>query len=207
MLKHYDSIIFDLDGTLWDPTQTCLDSWNEVIPKNDYAINPLTAEQLQSVFGMKFDQIADVLFPDLEAEQKLSLLQACIDYENDYIKQHGGLLYDRLQEVLEHLSQTHRLFIVSNCQGGYIESFLEFYQLSNFFEDFECPGNTGLEKSENIRLIIERNQLKKPIYVGDTEGDRLAATANQIPFCYAKYGFGEVGEAEVILQNLSDLIA
>lgn len=205
-LEKYDSIIFDLDGTLWDSTETCLNSWNEVIGKKDYEQPLITEQQLKGIFGMKFDKIADVLFPSLDSGQKRELLQECMAYGNEYIKLNGGQLYDRLEEVLKSLSKTHRLFIVSNCQGGYIESFLEFYGLDEYFEDFECPGNTGLEKSENIRLVVERNQLQSPIYVGDTVGDQLAAQANGIPFLFANYGFGDVQEAEMVLQALSDLL-
>ena len=58
--------------------------------------------------------------------------------------------------------------------------------------DFECIGRTGKPKSENIRLIIERNGLKAPVYVGDTQWDFDAATAAGVPFIFAAYGFGHV---------------
>ena len=206
MLKSYDSIIFDLDGTLWDPTIVCLNSWNEVIAKLDFVQDPITAETLQSIFGLKFDLIADILFPTLTDEQKQKVMQDCIDHENLYIRAQGGKLYEPLEEILKKLSKTHRLFIVSNCQAGYIESFLAYYQLETYFEDFECPGNTGLEKAENIKLIMERNHLQTPIYVGDTDGDYKATKANNLPFFYVNYGFGKVEGADRVLIKLSDLI-
>ena len=83
---------------------------------------------------------------------------------------------------------------------------LDYYGLHNYFKDIECPGNTGFDKAENIRLIIERNELKAPIYVGDTVGDFKSAKANGLPFFFANYGFGEVKNPDVVLSQLSDLV-
>jgi len=206
MNKQYDAIIFDLDGTLWDPTAVCLKTWNEVIEKQGFKDELITAEDLQRVLGLKFDLIADILFPTLTDKEKKHLMEACIAHENHYIRANGGDLYEPLEAILASLIKTHRLFIVSNCQAGYIESFLAYYKLESYFEDFECPGNTGLDKAQNISLIMERNHLQAPIYVGDTDGDLQATKANDIPFFFASYGFGEVKQADVFLHKLSDLM-
>lgn len=107
--------------------------------------------------------------------------------------------------MLESLSQKYKLFIVSNCQEGYIEAFYNYHQLETYFIDYENPGRTGLSKGENIKLIIERNQLKSPVYIGDTLGDQQAAKAAGIPFVYANYGFGEVEEYDYIIHSLREL--
>ena len=59
-----------------------------------------------------------------------------------------------------------------------------------FRSDFECFGNTGLSKGENIRLLMERAQITDAVYVGDTKGDADACTFAGIPFIFAEYGFG-----------------
>ena len=99
----------------------------------------------------------------------------------------------------------YKLFIVSNCIDGYIESFLRTSGLSNYFLDFECNGRTKLRKGENIELIIKRNNLKNAIYVGDTMGDKEAARYAKVPFVYASYGFGEVDEYDYLINSISDL--
>ena len=93
------------------------------------------------------------------------------------------------------LAKKYPLFIVSNCLSGYIENFLDQHQLEHLFTDHECSGNTGRPKAENIGMIVDRNQLKNPVYVGDTMGDFEAAKKNEIPFIYAEYGFGKVDSA------------
>ena len=64
--------------------------------------------------------------------------------------------------------------------------------------DTECYGNTGKGKGENIRLVVQRNQLKNPVYVGDTSGDAQSAKDAEIDFIYAAYGFGEVSDKDYI---------
>ena len=79
------------------------------------------------------------------------------------------------------------------------------HKLDKYFTDYECPGRTGLSKGENNKLIIERNNLKNPVYVGDTEGDAESAKAAGIPFVFAKYGFGNVKEYQYAINKFEDL--
>jgi phosphoglycolate phosphatase len=53
--------------------------------------------------------------------------------------------------------------------------------------------------------VIERNQLARPWFVGDTTGDLEAARACGVPFVYASYGFGTLTEAELRLERFADL--
>lgn len=111
-----------------------------------------------------------------------------------------------VEDVLKKLSEKYKLYIVSNCQDGYIESFYEFHKLEKYFLDYENPGRTGLSKGENIKLIIQRNNLSEPIYVGDTEGDCKAAKYAGVPFVYAKYGFGQVNDYDESIDTFGDLV-
>ncbi|WP_370314204.1 HAD family hydrolase [Guptibacillus hwajinpoensis] len=55
-------------------------------------------------------------------------------------------------------------------------------------------------------MIIERNNLTNPIYIGDTEGDLKASRYAGIPFVYAKYGFGEVSEYDEVINRFEELV-
>ena len=102
----------------------------------------------------------------LNEEIRTQVIKKCCDTEQGYLKKHGGNLYPHVEDVLKKLSEKYKLYIVSNCQDGYIESFYEFHKLEKYFLDFENPGRTGLSKGENIKLIIQRNNLSDPIYEG-----------------------------------------
>ena len=106
------------------------------------------------------------------------------------------ICYPDVREVIKQLAKTYDLYIVSNCQCGYIEQFLRKTQLEAYIKDIECFGNTGKNKGENIRLLVKRNSLKAPVYIGDTKGDCDASKEAGVPFIFASYGFGNVIEYE-----------
>lgn len=61
-------------------------------------------------------------------------------------------------------------------------------------------------KGGNIKLIIKRNSLTNSVYVGYTDGDLKASRFADIPFIYARYGFGEVEEYEYVIDSFDQLI-
>ena len=201
-----DSIIFDLDGTLWDSTEVVLKSWNNVCKTNKEIRNPITREVLQSIMGLQLHQIGHKLFPYLDEATQTKILEICCEEETKLLAAEGGVLYPGLEIVLQTLSENYSLLIVSNCQAGYIETFLDYHNLGKYFKDIECPGNTGLVKGENIKLIMDRNNLRNPVYVGDTQGDYDAAKLANIPFVFASYGFGKVEGFDYIIKELLDTV-
>jgi phosphoglycolate phosphatase len=201
-----DSIIFDLDGTIWDPIDTVLDAWNSRIKEHEQIKRELTRTDFESTMGLQMHEISLKLFPDLNEDIRAQVIKECCDAEQGYLKKHGGNLYPHVEDVLKKLSKKYKLYIVSNCQDGYIESFYEFHKLEKYFLDYENPGRTGLSKGENIKLIIQRNNLSDPVYVGDTEGDLKAAKYAGVPFVYAKYGFGQVNDYDKSIDKFDDLV-
>lgn len=138
--------------------------------------------------------IAAKLFPQEQEQVRNALMDELCTFENGYLAERGGILYPQLAETLYTLSKKYPLYIVSNCQDGYIESFLTAHLMSDFFKDTECWGRTFLPKSESNKILIERNNLKNPVYVGDTSGDAKSAKDAGIDFIYAEYGFGDVSK-------------
>lgn len=185
-------IIFDMDGTLWDSAEGVVASWNEIIEREYAPEKKITVKDMQSVMGLTMDRLAEKLFPDLEEAKRMELLDHCGLHENEYLRIHGGRLYDGLEDTLKKLQEKYFLYIVSNCQKGYIEAFLEHYHFEKYFEDIECYGNNLLQKGDNIRQIVERNHLTKAVYVGDIQGDYEASQIAGVSFIHAAYGFGKI---------------
>ena len=196
----YDSILFDLDGTLWDSTDAVAASWEEALAGVPDIEGPPTRAQLEGVMGMTAEDLMAKLYPHLSKERHMELFDRCCQVENTYLREHGGVLYPQLEETLEALSQKLPLFIVSNCNAEYIPCFLDAHQLHRYFQDWECIVRTGKQKWENIRLVVERNHLQRPVYVGDTAMDQEAAQKAGVPFLHAAYGFGDVTGAPEITQ-------
>ena len=127
--------------------------------------------------------------------------------EVKYLSKNGANVFKHTINTIKSLSKSYNLFIVSNCQIGYINSFIDYYHLNNYFIDFECNGNTGLQKVNNIKLIMDRNQLNNDdtCYVGDTSSDYDDSSNNKLIFVWAKYGFGKNLDSKYSIDDISKL--
>ena len=201
-----DGIIFDVDGTLWDSTAEVAVAWNEALRNHSEVELVLTAELLKKEFGKPLPEIVEDLFPELSKKEQERIAGYLFKYENKRMETAPCVLYDGLKETIRELSKRYRLFVVSNCQEGYIEAFLKNTGLGDCITDHLCPGDTGVYKAENIRMVMERNHLKSAVYVGDTQGDADACKAAGVPMIYAAYGFGTVKDPEAEVHSFRELL-
>lgn len=201
-----DSIIFDVDGTLWDSTEIIAEAWMEYLREKEHMEMELTAAQLSKLFGQLLADIAKAIFPELPEEEQLRLIDGCCQAEHEALLKTCAPLYEDLEETLQELSERYPLYIVSNCQAGYIEVFLESSGLGKYFKGHLCPGDTGMAKAENIMKIAKDYGLKSPVYVGDTMGDYNACVKAGVPFIFAAYGFGEVETPWKRIEKPMDLL-
>ena len=211
-MKNKKGIIFDMDGTVWDSSENVAKAWTVKVQEAGFD-KEVTRSDIQSVMGKPMDVIADTLFTyTRKGKQRNALREACEIYENEYLREHGGILYPKVVETWEKLKKNgYHLYIVSNCQAGYIEAFLEYYKIpwgdpSCLIEDIECYGNNLLQKDENIKLLAERNELTSACYVGDIQSDYDATTKAGLPFIYAAYGFGTIDAEVPKIDQFRDLV-
>lgn len=200
-----DGIIFDVDGTLWDSTDIVALSWNQAITENSDLDSNITGADLKKLFGKTMDEILLALFPGLSKEEQNRLGELCFEYENNLLAKEPGTLYPDVEKIFEKLSKKTDLYIVSNCQCGYIEVFLEVTGLQKYVKDHLCFGDTQLPKHETIRRLMKENNLTDVVYVGDTQGDFDACKNADVPFIFAEYGFGDAPEASSRITALTDL--
>ena len=204
----FDGLLFDLDGTLWDSVDAICVSWNRALARlaPEYA-GTVTRERLVPCMGMLLEDILARLAPGLDRDRMGPILDRILEEENAYVAAHGGILFPGVEETLEALARRYRLFIVSNCQDGYIEAFFHAHGLGRYFTDYEDPGRTGLDKAGNIALVVRRNGLKNPLYIGDTQGDFDAASRAGVPFLHAAYGFGTIDHEVPHVDAFADIPA
>jgi phosphoglycolate phosphatase len=201
-----DGIIFDVDGTLWDSREVVAKAWNKAIEDTTDLDIRVNAEQLKGLFGKPLEEIMDVLFPTLTASEKDTLKETLYEYEHTFIDKEPCIWYEGMADGIKELSKQHKLFIVSNCQAGYIEAFLKATKLGEYITDFTCPGETSLLKGDNLKIIMKRNNLESAIYIGDTQGDADACKIAGIPIIYASYGFGTIENPDYVISKFSELL-
>lgn len=201
-----DGIILDVDGTLWDTTPIVAKAWEKAALS--YGVKQeITADILKQQFGKTMKDIADDIFRAQDERTRERLMEKCCELEHEaLLGVSEGILYPGVKETILALAKRFRMFIVSNCQSGYIELFMETTGLTGVITDFECYGNTGKPKWDNISLVVERNGLRNPVYVGDTAGDADASRRAGVPFLYAAYGFGQVEEYAARLERFDGLL-
>lgn len=198
-------VIFDLDGTLWNTTEIILPVWNRVLSEHREADKQLSAKEMDSYMGKTLREIASLMLPNLPIDKALSILKECCKAECPYLEKVGGNLYEGVESTLQKLSKDYSLCIVSNCQDGYLQAFLNYHGFNDCFIDFEMSGRTGKTKGENIRMVIERNNIEEAVYIGDTQSDFDAAKQAGVPFILAEYGFGKGVKSDYSIKCFSDI--
>ncbi|MCC6093889.1 MAG: HAD hydrolase-like protein [Eubacterium sp.] len=212
----------------------------------------LEADDLRREFGKPLEVIIDDLIPDLPSAEKESLLQSWYASEEAELDKYPPTPYTGLETVLQNLTglkpdhtwadsdkrcRASRTlppgipcFIVSNCQGGYIEQFLRTTGYGPYITDHLCPGDNHQLKAFNIYDIASRYHLQNAVYVGDIqadcdavrEADQLLKRHYQdscqkdsqisgnsgspsVRFIWASYGFSCVKEPDEVLTKICDL--
>lgn len=200
------AMIFDMDGTLWDSVDSIVVSWNAALQQMGETDVTVTRPQIMSLMGNTMDVFARTLFPHYTPEKGAQWIDILGQIENEFLSRYGAVLLGDVKGVFARLREMgYGVYIVSNCQAGYIEGFLEYYHLEDLVDDIECYGNTLRGKADNLKLLIERNHLDEYLYLGDTQGDFNACREAGVPFLFAAYGFGRVDESVPRIQKLDDL--
>ena len=186
-----DSLIFDIDGTLWDSTDLVAEGYNLQLRDEGLEHLCVTGPGLKSLFGKVMREIADVIFASVPEKDRYDLMERCMDRENTYLEENECRIgYPGVRETMEKLSAKYRLFIVSNSQRGYPELCMEKLGLTPYIQGHLCFGDTGTSKGKTIRRLMETHGIESCAYVGDTQGDYEATVEAGVPFVWCSYGFG-----------------
>ena len=185
------SLIFDIDGTLWDSRALVAEGYNIQLCAEGYNHLCVDAEVLRPLFGKTMSAIADAILEEVAVPERYALMERCMDTENKYLARNECRIgYEGVKETLEELAGSYRLFIVSNAQCGYPELCMEKLGIAHLFEGHLCYGDTGTEKGETILELMRRHDIDDAVYIGDTQGDYEATLVAGIPFIWCAFGFG-----------------
>ncbi len=200
----YDALIFDIDGTLWDSCEAVRQSWQRSLWRRYGCAGSPDLAQVRSIMGLGPDEIARKLFYRF-GERAREVFDALSEDECAYLAANGAEVYPGVIDGLRALSLSRRLFLVSNCQRGYIEAFLGSNGLESLFEGRLCAGVTGLDKSGNLRRLMGEHALARAVFVGDTLSDERAAREAGCAFIHAAYGFGGAERPDAVLHSFAEL--
>ena len=204
---NYESLIFDIDGTLWDSRALVAEGYNIQLRQEGLDHLCIDAETLRPLFGKVMDAIADSIFASIEPPERYALMERCMDTENRYLFENECKIgYPKVRETMEALAKNHRIFIVSNSQCGYPELCIEKLGLTDYIEGHMCFGDTGTPKGQTILTLIKKHNIGSCIYIGDTQGDLEACEEAGIPFIYCGFGLGQAERWDIKIDQFEDLL-
>lgn len=203
----FESIIFDVDGTLWDSRALLADAYNVQLQREGLPAD-VTAEKLKPLFGKTMTLIADGLFPEIPAPERYGLMDRCILQMDKHLEAYASpaIGYPEIRQTMEILAKKHRLFIVSNGQKGYPQMAAKKLELADLITGYLSFGDTGLSKGQTILQLMRQHNIESAVYVGDTQGDLEACKEAGIPFVWTSFGFGTPESYYAKADSFSDLL-
>ncbi len=199
-----DSLIFDMDGTLWDAVDGYAQSWTEAFKIK--GINRIVSRQnLQKLMGMEVKTLLENIIPEVPEEEREIFYQDVLAQYEVVIPRIGAKIYPGVIEGLQELSSKYKLFILSNCDKGGIELFLKYTDTSEYITDYIEHGENLMPKHHNMNLLKIRHNLQTPMYIGDTDSDRKQSDIAKIPFIFVNYGFGTTDKYAAEFESFFDL--
>jgi len=203
----YESLIFDIDGTLWNSPALVAEGYNLQLKKEGLDHLCVNEQILLNLFGRVMTAIADAIFPEIPLPQRYELMDRCIESGNRYLKEHPcDIGYPKVKETMAELAKKHRIFIVTNADCGYPELCMEKLGLEDYVSGHLCFGDTGTSKGKTILALMEKHGIKDVVYIGDTQGDYEATVEAGIPFIWCTYGFGTPEHYDAKVDSFEQLL-
>lgn len=199
-----DSLIFDMDGTLWDNLDTYVIVWNRGLEKLGYDTRVDRASML-GLMGKEARQLLNSVLPGKPHDEQDKLFDEVLDQYEAYRPHIQPIIYEGVVEGLEKLKTKYELFLLSNCEEGGLVKFMDYTQITHLITDYMEHGMNMQPKEHNLQLLKERHNLQSPVYVGDTEGDRRATHKAGMPFAFVSYGFGDTDKEDIKFDSFVEL--
>ena len=120
-----EAIIFDVDGTLWDAADPMAAGWTGVMREHFDPDFYVDGDMIRPILGRTPAELAEALMPKVPPEKGEEIFHVLSDGALLTISEAATDVFDGFRETLPELAERYRLFIVSNCDAGYIEMFLK----------------------------------------------------------------------------------
>lgn len=199
-MKKYDTVIFDLDGTLMDTLEDLANAVNEILRRNGYPAR--TIGEVRRIVGNGLRQTLTLCLPEGTKEQVVDeLLPDFASYYQEHC-QEKTKPYDGIMDVLKTLHERgFRLAIVSNKRDEAVktlnrECFQEYVKVA--IGENESAGIRKKPAPDTVYQALQElgSKKEKAVYVGDSEVDRATAENAGLPCISVAWGFRDREELE-----------
>ncbi|MEZ6004916.1 MAG: HAD family hydrolase [Planctomycetota bacterium] len=211
----FDAVIFDLDGTLVATDRFWPDAAREgaliAFAELGLTREMPSSEAWMSLVGLPLEQGFDVLFADLETQQRAHVMRRCEEQEHRLLREgRAGLLPGVLPALQALASAGIAMGIASNCSQAYLDAMLQGAGLAQFMQGARCLHSPGIRnKADMVEELLIEFRSRRALMVGDRLGDRDAAWANGLAHVHLTRGYAQDGErvvCEAILPGMDGLL-
>lgn len=193
----YKTVIFDVDGTLFDTSQGIFDCIRFVLESMKYP--QLEEQQLRKFIGPSvFDSFMGICGMSSEEAQKATQI-----YRSSYVDKFIGCsrLYDGMDVLLKELkSNGVKIGIATMKTGPQIEKLLDIFNLTEVFDSVSYAVPSGKKsKSDIINEVLEATGTapENAVMIGDSIYDGIGAEKSDVDFIAVSYGFGITCELQL----------
>ncbi|MBQ7108706.1 MAG: HAD family hydrolase [Clostridia bacterium] len=193
---NFDTILFDLDGTLTDPAEGITNSVIYALKK--MGIAPPERKELLKFIGPPLAQSFEKYF-NLSYEQSLK----AVDIYREYFAPKGlfeNTLFDGVPEMLKSLKKNGKKIVLATSKPTvFANKILKHFNLYDFF-DLTVGSNLDgslTNKAEVITVALERlGNIKKDraVMVGDRSHDVIGGIKNGLFTVGVTFGYGSEEE-------------
>ncbi len=188
-MKKYDSILFDLDGTLTE-------SGLGIIRSVTYAMDTLNIDYQGKDLSVFIGPPLRKTFLEFNVpEDKID--EAIEIYRSRYttIGKFENTPYEGIEDVLTQLKELgYDLYVATSKPEPLAREIIEHFHLTKYFKEISGASldSSRESKSAVIAYLLEKHHIQHPIMIGDTEYDVLGAKQHDIPCIGVSWGYGTV---------------
>lgn len=200
MVRRYDTVIFDLDGTLMDTLEDLANAVNEILRRNNYPVR--TIQHVRRIVGNGLKQTLTLCLPEGTAQEEIDRL---LPEFAAYYQAHCQIKtkpYDGIEDTLRELcARGYKLAIVSNKRDEAVKTLnrecFEAYVKVAIGEN-ESAGIRKKPAPDTVYQALKElgSEKERAVYVGDSEVDKKTADNAGLPCISVDWGFRDREELE-----------
>ncbi len=193
----YKTVIFDVDGTLFDTSQGIFSCIQFVLDSMNYP--QLEADKLRKFIGPPvYDSFMAICGMSSEDANKATQL-----YRSSYVEKFivFSKLYEGMDELIKELKSSGvKIGIATMKTELQIKKLLEIFDLSDTFDSVSFAVPSGKKsKSDIINEVLDATATAPmdAVMIGDSVYDGVGANSSAVDFIAVSYGFGISSEQQL----------
>lgn len=192
MIESYSSAVFDLDGTLSDPSEGIARCFNHAL--RTHGIPEIDEAEIARQIGPPLDETF-ALFTAGKTDASIDTLIATYRERYSTLGYAENRIYEGIPAMLQQLHDSGRAMgVCTSKRGDFAQKILELFEIDHYFS-FVSGGDTGVKKRDQLDQLLRHGKIdSNAVMIGDRQVDIESARANNLRAVGVEWGFAEPGE-------------